>query len=185
MEQKPVLEQDRIREQIADHLKSVFQMEDVSGIELLTTLQRAAVISEVMEGQLSDELDLSGPRWRLLLLLFIHEHTGRPEQITPTMLSHVQRVSKNTISALLRGLEEQGLIQRALDPADLRTFHIQLTDAGREIILRTGPHRLEGLNQLVDGLSPEECQQLIGLLEKFLRSLAGKMKCQAKPENRG
>ncbi len=92
---------------------------------------------------------------------------GKPEGITPTELSHFQRVSKNTISALLRGLEEQGLIQRNLDSEDLRVFRIQLTDAGRALVLNTAPNRIAGLNKLLSGLNPEEREQLILLLEKL------------------
>ena len=84
------------------------------------------------------------------------EQLGRKEGITPTLLSRYQSVSKNTISALLRGLEEQGFIQRALDPVDHRIFRIQLTPAGRQFVQTTSPDRMMYLNQLVSGLKVDE-----------------------------
>jgi DNA-binding MarR family transcriptional regulator len=118
-----------------------------------------------------DDKDLSGPRWRIMLHLLGQEHGGNTAGPTPTDLSNTQRVSKNTISALLRGLEEQGLIQRTLDPADYRVFRIQLTQAGREMIYATGPKRLKRLNQMASGLTREERTQLMALLEKLHRSM--------------
>ena len=159
------------REHFIALAKEIFKIEDTSGIELFGTLHRTAHISELLETQLSENLDLSGPRWRLMLRLLMEEQLGNHDGITPTVLSHSQRVSKNTISALLRGLEEQGLIQRYLDPSDLRVFRIQLTQAGRDLILETAPRRMEGLNRLLAEFSPEEVRQFIGLLDKLQESL--------------
>jgi DNA-binding MarR family transcriptional regulator len=157
----------RLHEQI----KKLFNVEDTSGIEMMMTLQRVAYLSEVLESQLSGEVELSGPRMRLMVRLLMEEQMGNQEGISPTSLSHYQRVSKNTISSLLRGLEEQGLIRRNLDSQDLRVFRIQLTDAGRELILRTAPGRVAGLNQILSGLTKDEAMQLKALLEKLQRTL--------------
>jgi len=164
-------EHEQLREKLLAITREIFQIEDTSGIELFGVLGRTAHLSEMVDSQFSEELDLSGPRWRLLMRLFAEERMGNTAGITPTSLSHHQRVTKNTISALLRGLEEQGLIQRALDPDDLRVFRIQLTDAGRELVIRTAPRRVEGLNQLLSGFSKAEIRQMIGLLERLQSNL--------------
>jgi DNA-binding MarR family transcriptional regulator len=165
-------DQEQLRARFHQTLITLFKIEDASGIEIFTMIHRITHLSPMLDSQPSDELDISGPRWRLMLSLLIQEQFGYTEGITPTVLSHAQRVSKNTISALLRGLEEQGLIQRNLDPKDLRIFRIQLTQAGRELLLNTAPKRLERLNQLVSGLSPQERAQIKQLLEKLLNSLS-------------
>ncbi len=165
-------EWDQVRSRIHDQIKTLFNIEDSSGIELFIMLQRVARLSRLFDAQPSDDMGLSGPRWGLLLRLLIEENLGDSAGLSPTVLSRSQRVSKNTISALLRGLEAQGLIQRALDSTDLRTFRIQLTPAGRDYLHSTTPRRLEGLNRLLSGLDPEEREQLTVLLEKLQRSLA-------------
>jgi DNA-binding MarR family transcriptional regulator len=81
-------------------------------------------------------------------------------------------VSKNTISALLRGLEEQGLIQRTLDPQDRRLFRIRLSDYGRQVVQKEAPQRIRYLNKLASGISPEEQELLINLLAKLYRSIS-------------
>jgi DNA-binding MarR family transcriptional regulator len=99
---------------------------------------------------------------------------GNGTGLTPTALSQTQRVSKNTISSLLRGLEAQGFIRRTLDADDLRTFRIQLTPAGRAYLRSTAPGRMEELNRFLSGLSLEEKGQLTALLEKLQRTLLAK-----------
>lgn len=160
-----------VQSKIHEHLKDSFGISDTSGLELFVLLQRTAHMIRLFDTQPTDDIDISGPRWRLLLSLYIHEKIGDSDSLTPTAISHTQRVSKNTISVLLRGLETQGLIQRTLDSADLRTFRIQLTPAGREYVQQTVPDHIENLNRLLSGFKSEEKAQLTTLLAKLQRSL--------------
>jgi DNA-binding MarR family transcriptional regulator len=152
-------------------LQDLSGLDDTSGIELFRLMRMVMNLCEAIETQNLGETDLSGPRWGLLLRLFAEERHCPETAITPTCLSRYQRVSRNTISALLRGLEEQGLVQRALDPADRRCFRIQLTPAGRELVKSTAPKRIHYLNHMVSGLSGTEREQLIALLARLYRSL--------------
>lgn len=165
------------------HLRSQVRkltgLADTRGIELFSLIRMLTHLCEAIETKKLGEKGLSGPRWALLLRLFAEEKHGNREGITPTSLSRYQFVSKNTISALLRGLEEQGLIQRALDAEDYRLFRIQLTPAGRELIQSTAPERIQQMNEMLAGLSDEECNQLIALLAKLYRSLLATSKMSA------
>jgi len=157
----------RMREQ----MQSVFGITDSNGLDLFGLIHRLANLSEVIECQQCGGDELSGPRWRLLLRLFAEETLGNQEGVTPTSLSHYQRVSKNTISSLLRGLEQQGLLQRTLDPQDYRLFRIQLTQAGRDLVRESAPKRIKGMNKMIACLEPEEYRTLMVSLDKLLRSL--------------
>ncbi len=159
-------EQKHILAHMRSQMKAIFGVDDTSGVELFSTIRRLAYLSEALECQFPEDLELSGPRWRLMLHLLADENLGGAG-LNPTAISQRQRVSKNTISALLRGLEEQGLIQRELDPRDYRTFRIRLTPAGRDLIHTTAPQRLAHMNELAAGLSTEERDQLITLLDKL------------------
>lgn len=162
-------------EQFREHFKNIlhkrFNISDGSGLELLMTMHRVSNLSNMFDSQGQEHEGLSGPRWWLLLRLFFDEEMGKTEGLTPSFLSHSQRVSKNTISALLRGLEEQGLIQRVTDPSDLRIFRIKLTPAGRDTIMRTVPGRIEGLNGLYSVLSNDERVTLMRILNKLSQAL--------------
>lgn len=167
------------RERIREHLRAQTRLlcgtDDVTGVELFTLLRVASNLAEGLETRACAESSLTGPRFALLFRLLVEEQLGNAAGLTPTRLSHAQNVSKNTISSLLRGLEEQGLIMRNLDPQDYRLFRIQLTPAGRELLLTMAPAHLTSLNQLSAGLTLPERQLLISLLEKLCRSLVTRM----------
>jgi len=144
---------------------------DPTGLELLRLVKIVSNQYDALVGERLRAADLSGSRWRLLLRLHGEEQDADSQGISPTHLSRCQNVSKNTISALLRGLEEQGLIERTLDPDDKRAFRIRLTEAGRARVRETAPQHLAFLNTLIEGLTPDERGQLIQLLGKLRHSL--------------
>ena len=144
----------------------------MTGLELIRWLH---MVTNAYAGAADEQLrdsGLSGPRWVLLFRLLAEERSGCGEGVSPTHLSQRQNVSKNTISVLLRGLEEQGLIERSPVPGDRRAFQIRLTDAGRTLVETTAPAHIAFLNEMTAGLTAEESAQLIELLQKLHRSLS-------------
>ncbi len=143
---------------------------DPQGVELPRLIK---LVSNAYEAVLADAMrdeNLSGPRFRLLLRLYMEERQGQAD-VSPTYLSKTQNVSKNTISSLLRALEDQGLIQRSLDPNDRRQFNIRLSPGGRELVKAATPEHVGFLNQLIADLSSEEQSQLADLLVKLHQSV--------------
>jgi len=143
---------------------------ELHGLDLMRQTKIVSHLYGMLISSLMRETQLSSPRWRLLLHLYMAEYTGKTA-LSPTELSHLQLVTKNTISSLLRSLEDQDLIERTLDPNDRRQFQIRLTDAGRELVHSATPEHMASLNQLASGLSSEEISQLQVLLHKLHRSL--------------
>ncbi len=160
-----------VRIALRDRMKALFGLEDTSGVEILALVRALARLCDLVQTQRGEGVELSGPRWGLLMLLGAHEQFGMAQGMTPTALSQHQGVSKNTTSSLLRGLEEQGYVERALDAADHRVFRIRLTDAGREVVRSLAPERMAYMNRLASGLSAEEREQLLALLEKLHGSI--------------
>lgn len=145
---------------------------DAIGVEVATLVR---IVTNLYENSLQPEEGapgLSGPRWAVLMRLLAAENeNGAGEGLTPTYLSGSLSVSKNTISSLLRGLEDTGLIVRELDPSDRRLFRIRLSPEGRRLVLESAPRHVAHLNALASGLSLEELQQLSSLLEKLHNSI--------------
>jgi DNA-binding MarR family transcriptional regulator len=56
--------------------------------------------------------------------------------LTPSELADVERVKRPTATRILRGLEEEGLVQRTPDPKDGRSALINITPEGRERLRR-------------------------------------------------
>ena len=92
--------------------------------------------------------------------------------LTPSELAQRERVQRPTVTRMLAGLEERGLVQRAADPADRRSALISLTPAGRALLddVRTRKaaylaHRLEELNDEERATLDRAAAILEGLLE--------------------
>lgn len=140
---------------------------DIRGIEIAGTIRMLTRFFDLAVRQSTAYSELSGPRLGILLRLMV-EDAG----INPTHLSHMQNVKKNTISALISGLEEQGLVERSVDPVDKRGYIIRITPSGRELVKSTAPGRFEFMNHAVASLTSEEKDHLLVLLNKLHVSLA-------------
>ena len=116
--------------------------------------------------------ELSGPRLGILLRLFMAAQHGNPEGVNPSELGRFQDVKKNTISALLKSLEESGLIERVPHPTDRRASLIRITPAGQALVQSTAPLRFRFMNEITSSLSAPEQDDLIRLLTKLHGSLS-------------
>lgn len=165
-------ERDQFHSKIYNQIKNLLNIENMSGVEIISSMARIIQMVDRLDTHYDEDgQSITGPRFRLMLHLFLTEQMGKSEGLTPTELSHFQQVSKNTVSALLRGLEEQRYIERELDPKDLRVFRIRLSDSGRRLMLEMTPRRIEGMNELVTCLTEQEIHQLTQLLTKLRHSL--------------
>jgi len=158
------------RQLFIDMMAEEHGVTELSGLDLMRQIKILSHLYEALISSLMRDAQLSSPRWRLLLHLHMAEYMGKTS-LSPTELSRLQLVTKNTISSLLRSLEDQCLIKRILDPNDRRQFQISLTDEGRELVRTSTPQHMADLNQLASGLSTDEISQLQALLQKLHRSL--------------
>jgi len=142
----------------------------VDGMEILRLVKSCAGAYDRILGERMRAEEISLAQWRILIRLYLSERNDQPT-LSPTDLAHSQCLSKNTISSHLRALEEARLIERQLDPSDLRAFRICLTADSRKLIRESVPPHFEFLNGLVAQLSSEESELLQGLLIKLLDSL--------------
>ncbi len=148
-------------------------VDHADGIEVLRLIKMCAGAYDRILGERMRDEEISLPQWRILIRLYLAERNSHAA-LTPTDLAHSQCLSKNTISAHLRALEELHLIERQLDPNDLRAFRIRLTAESRSLIRSSTPLQLEFLNELIAQLSSKECEMLQGLLTKLVESLQRK-----------
>jgi hypothetical protein len=83
-------------------------------------------------------------------------------------------------------LEAAGLVERSLDPADRRSFHVALTDRGIEVIDAALTEHAGNLKRLSRGLTPEESDVLEGTwrLDAILMGLPGACRDEDFPQAR-
>ncbi|PYE50850.1 MarR family transcriptional regulator [Paenibacillus barcinonensis] len=90
------------------------------------------------------------------------EHPG----LKVSEISALLRVKSPTITPVIRGLEDEGLVERTMDPEDRRAVRITITDAGRAIIRAAHEERMATFNRLVEHLGEADSLQLAELLSK-------------------
>jgi DNA-binding MarR family transcriptional regulator len=89
----------------------------------------------------------------------------REGPVTPGMLAARERISPQSMGAILVSLEALGLISRTPDPNDGRCLVISLTETGIQAIQGARQHKEERLARaLADHFSEQEQQTLIAAL---------------------
>jgi DNA-binding MarR family transcriptional regulator len=93
---------------------------------------------------------------------------ARCETVTVSALSERMLLDKGQVSRMVRELEELGLVERSTDPADGRSFLLQLTPLGEE---RLAVARLPQEGRLLRTLEDWSLTD-IGSLTRLLHALA-------------
>jgi DNA-binding MarR family transcriptional regulator len=155
-------------------MAELFGVQDMRELDLFRKLKIASHLLGHLIQHYHHGDRLSPARMRLLIWLKVDTELGREMGLSPSELSHFLGVSRNTTSALLNGLEEQGLIERQLHPIDRRQFLIRITQAGDELVDRRAPDFAAFVVELFAPLSPEERTTLMVLLDKLLEGLVDK-----------
>ncbi len=163
---------DFVRAQIRAHVKELTGTEAyAAGVELAALIRAISHLYEALSARVMGTDELSDARIGLLARLLAEARRGNTQGLSPTYLSHCMHVSKNTVSALIRGLETQGLVERVLDETDRRRFFIRLTPEGERLVSAMAPRHLAALQAPLEALTPEEQATLLALLDKLGRAL--------------
>jgi DNA-binding MarR family transcriptional regulator len=113
-----------------------------------------------------DDAALSFAQYKVLMHLFFAEQMGDRSDLNPSEISNRHGVSRNTMSSLIRSLEETGLLERRLDPDDRRRFKISLTEKGRSLVIDYARHHLTMVGSCFSALTIDEQETLSQLLRK-------------------
>ncbi len=97
---------------------------------------------------------------------------------TPRRVAEVLGVGRTTVTGLLDRLEAEGLLLRAIDPADKRSFTLSLTPKGRELVEQIDRMRREQLERALLQLDPVA----LAALHHGLAALTEAMEAQAAQE---
>lgn len=116
----------------------------------------------------------NGAQGRILYVLWQEEH------VPISALVHGTGLAKNTLTAMLARMEEQGLVTRETSPQDRRQVLVALTGKARGL---QAPYEQvsEEMNRLFyQGLTQEDAALLDSLLDKILLNLEA---CEARLKN--
>ncbi|MCB9419726.1 MAG: winged helix-turn-helix transcriptional regulator [Ardenticatenaceae bacterium] len=124
-------------------------------------------IHHLNEQSVAEISGLSFAQYRVLMHLFFAEQMDECSELNPSEISHRQGVSRNTMSSFIRNLEDEGYVERRLDPHDRRRFKISLTENGRSLVTENARQNLANVGQYFMVLTNDEQETLSHLLRKI------------------
>ncbi|MDO7906403.1 MarR family transcriptional regulator [Paenibacillus sp. JX-17] len=108
----------------------------------------------------------------VMVLMSVKKHmeSGGPG-LKVSEISQRMRVKSPTITPVIRGLENDGLVERRHDAEDRRVVRITLTPEGEQLLKRIHERIHSTFDGLVQRLGEEDTLQLIELLGKSFQYL--------------
>ncbi len=161
--------------QLLEFVRQISPDTDANSVMLFRQVLRAnRHLKQVAEKHLA-ATGLSWAKFRMLLELVRHEQNGSDEGMQPSELSARQDISRNTVSALIASLEEEGLISRELHSTDRRKFVIRLTSKGRKVLKSKLASEFLLVTDCFSEFSVSERATLLQLLTRLNSDLAAKI----------
>ena len=114
-----------------------------------------------MRARLRERFDTTLPRFDLMSQLWRH-----PQGLKMNELSRHLMVTGGNVTGIVDSLEQDGLAERADEPADRRVFRVRLTRAGRKAFAEMARTHEEWIVELLAGLSRREHDELLRLLAR-------------------
>lgn len=102
------------------------------------------------------------------VLMYLHHHGGQAPQ---RELTEFLRAKPSSVNGVLDRMEEKGLVRRSVIGEDARRRLITLTDKGAEQQTRFAESFLASEEAMVRGLSPQERETLLALLDRIIENL--------------
>lgn len=94
----------------------------------------------------------------------------QPGATLSDLVEHSRR-DKAQLARLIKGLRDKGMLEGEADTKDRRSVRLRLTEAARAVNVAL-EEQARYLNALaIEGFNDEQCQQLIGLLERVRSNL--------------
>jgi len=133
--------------------------------EIIYQIRRLMQAGELYTKELSKTYQVSAPQLHCLLALYDHG------PLPPSQIARYIMVKSSTVTGIIDRLEQKGLVTRIRNSPDRRVITIELTEAGRTLVLNAPPPIQ---HKIVDGLKklPEsEVEQVINSLSKLTHML--------------
>ena len=124
-------------------------------------ISRVAAELGALKSKALEDFDLNPRAWRVLVAL--SENDGQ----RVTDLSRVSLTEISTLSRLLDGMEEQGLVEKRRARPNARSVTVHITDAGRRMLEETIPEALRYEHSLLEGIDHEDLAITRRVLNQF------------------
>lgn len=133
---------------------------------IVAALEKISQAFRVLLWQESREFSLSPIQVQVLIFLLYHSEEKRKV----SYLADEFNMTKATISDTVKALAQKGLIKKAYEPHDTRSYVMHLTETGREIAKKTALFTRE-LHAPIDQLHADDKENLLLSLLNIIRHL--------------
>ncbi|MGQ2964801.1 MarR family winged helix-turn-helix transcriptional regulator [Methylophilus sp.] len=151
-------------QEVLERFAERYPAADVTAIASFLMLLRVATdLSVALDACLSKHDLLQGRWWVLILLMRERDLSSQP-----SVLAEKLGVTRATMTGLLDGLEQGGLVQRVSAPQDRRSVQIKLTAAGQAKLDAVMPDYYSRLRLCMQGLSERQrsdLQSILGVID--------------------
>ena len=106
-----------------------------------------------------------------------------PRGLRMSEISKRLMVSGGNVTGITDQLEREGLVVRTMDRGDRRATTVKLTNSGRERFRAMAARHEQWIIQLLEGLSPENKQNMMGILRKLKDHLSTVSPISASPRS--
>lgn len=134
--------------------------------EIIVAIRRISQAVESYSRFLWQEYGLTSPQLGALREL------EKSPLATPGHLAEQLHVSPQTIAGILKRLEQRGLITRARDENDRRSFSLQITDEGRRLSHEAPSLLRDQFRNEMKRLQPWEATQILSMLQRVATMMA-------------
>lgn len=141
---------------------------DVSAIEVFGRLHRSFLLYRAAITSRFAELGTTEPGFDVLATL---RRSGPEHLLSAGELARQTLVTTGGLTLRVKRLEKEGYVCRERDADDNRMVHVELTEAGLELVDRAADAHFQNLTRLLGGLSPNERKDLARLLGRLYESL--------------
>lgn len=117
-------------------------------------------------------IGVTRPQWQVLSLLL---HYAGSNQGT---LAEILEVEPITLGRMIDRLQEAGMVERRADPTDRRAWRIFLTAKGEGLLEMLRPFGNETVDAALEGVSPDERDQLMTTLARVRTNLSRKVQAE-------
>ena len=131
----------------------------------LKLLKLTGGIEAELRRRLRDDHDTTLPRFDVMAALARH-----PDGLKMSDLSGYLKVSNGNVTGIVDRLTSEGLALRVAVPGDKRSMVARLTPKGQAAFAELATHHEAWVDELLQGLTPEDAQAVIALLDQTIRA---------------
>ncbi len=129
---------------------------------------RIQTLAKILGDQAALRLQQFNLQWWQYDVLATLRRQGEPFCMPATKLADTTMLTSGAMTNRIDHLEAAGLVRRLKDPDDRRRVLVQLTRKGLGLVDRASEARFEAALEALEGLTPQQVQQLSDLLRHVM-----------------